>query len=108
MKRKKSKMFYFDKYGIKKPYKKKKNKHLKTITEAVATQTAVVTLAPLPYRIAGAGSGLGTQGQTAMAGALRTMRPVAPIMGMIPTVQVSKGLLGAIGELEKIGKKKRR
>lgn len=87
---------------------RKQNKHLKNIQKAVATQTAVVTLAPILYRIAGAGRGLGTEGQAAMSGALRTMRPVAPMMGMIPTIQASKGLMGAMGELEKVGKKKRR
>ena len=86
----------------------KKNKYVKDITKAVGTQTAIVTMTPIPFHIAGAGKGLSTHGQTAMGNVLRTSAPMYPMAGMIPTIQVSKSLMGSLDEIGKVGKKRKR
>jgi len=79
--------------------KRKKKNYME---KAIGSQVAITATVQIPYMIAARTPSLGAD---AMTGALRTMRPVPSMMGVIPTVQISKGLLS---ELEKIGKKKKR
>ena len=67
----------------------KKKKKYSYIRKAIGTQIAAGATVGLPYHLMGS---IPSNAGSAVTGMARTMQPVPTLMGVVPTIQVSKGI----------------